>query len=330
MQDLADILDFTEHPAGIFASSAGTKRKRKKRKKKKLPQFCYRVLTPMLLGFHCSTSSCSSGACGKQVLQAFTAALEATFVPVCVIADNWNDCAGGVISDRHPDEQCFMKQYVLRCSMWRQLGCHCGGPCRQGSGSVRIVLGVLCYPSGVSQLVLTSGGFRVDLSARGFRAHSTRIQYVPHISGVINWCFTEVVSAVVDQGHCGSCQAFAAIQAMVSKLVLTFGGLRGSVSVDRELHSFTGTYCCYGCDDGWSEGAHVHLSTDAGLTSSFYVPFVLCLTEETASMVCPIEKVANITGEFDWGGNSRWCAATFMWARIALSLSPWRGAEADG
>ena len=73
MQELTDILDFTEHPAGIFASSAGTKRKRKQRKKKKLPRG----------GFSCSTSSCSSGACGKQVLQAFTAALGGDLHP-CV------------------------------------------------------------------------------------------------------------------------------------------------------------------------------------------------------------------------------------------------------
>ena len=58
----------------------------------------------------------------------------------------------------------------------------------------------------------------------------------------------------------------------------------------------TDTCGCYGCDDGWTEGAYVHLSTDAGLAHSFYIPHVLCLTEETASMVCPTGKVANIIG----------------------------------
>ena len=36
-----------------------------------------RVLTPRWSGIHCSSSPCPSGACGKQVLQAFAAALEA-------------------------------------------------------------------------------------------------------------------------------------------------------------------------------------------------------------------------------------------------------------
>ena len=55
----------------------------------------------------------------------------------------------------------------------------------------------------------------------------------------VNWGVTVVGRAVVDQGHCGSCQVFAAIQAAVSQLVLTLGGLRGSLSLcsaDRELH----------------------------------------------------------------------------------------------
>ena len=77
----------------------------------------------------------------------------------------------------------------------------------------------------------------------------------------------------------------------VSQLVFASGGSLSSCTPS------TGTYgCCW--DGGWTEGAFVHLSTDAGLTSSFYISFVL--TEETASTVCPIEKVANITSEFDW------------------------------
>ena len=102
------------------------------------------------------------------------------------------------------------------------------------SKSVRIVLGVLGYPpqAVALQLVLPSGGFRVDLSAQ------------------------QITSCTPS----------------------------------------TGTFGCYGCDVGWTEGACVHLSTDAGLAISFYVPHVLCLTEETASVECPTEKVANIIG----------------------------------
>ena len=38
--------------------------------------------------------------------------------------------------------------------------------CGQESGSVRLVLGVLCFPGTLFQLVLTSGGHRVDPAAQ--------------------------------------------------------------------------------------------------------------------------------------------------------------------
>merc|ERR1711991_157609 len=61
----------------------------------------------------------------------------------------------------------------------------------------------------------------------------------------------------------------------------------------------TGTYGCYGCDGGWTEGAYDYLTTVAGLANSFYIPYEQSLTEETATIACPTEKVANITGEYE-------------------------------
>ena len=40
------------------------------------------------------------------------------------------------------------------------------------------------------------------------------------------WGVTEVVSAVMNQGQCGSCWAFSDTQAVESQLVLTSGGFR--------------------------------------------------------------------------------------------------------
>ena len=93
----------------------------------------------------------------------FVAALEATPVSMCVIAENWNDHTGGVTSDRHPEVLCLqgirmpvefvpsspVKQYVPRISSWLHLGCHCGGQCCHESGSSRILPDVLCDPGGV-------------------------------------------------------------------------------------------------------------------------------------------------------------------------------------
>ena len=56
-----------------------------------------------IFGYHYA-SSFPSGACGMPNLQAFVAALEATSVSVCMIAENWYGYTGGVTSDRHPEE----------------------------------------------------------------------------------------------------------------------------------------------------------------------------------------------------------------------------------
>ena len=123
-------------PRALFfpsASSSSVGKRKKKRKKRKLPrggprlQRAYAVVT----GLHCSTSSGSPGACVQLVLQAFAAALEATPIFVCVFADSWNFFAGGVMSDRRPEEQFIQGlrmpvafvpaspviQYVPRCSV---------------------------------------------------------------------------------------------------------------------------------------------------------------------------------------------------------------------
>ena len=123
--------------------------------------------------------------------------------------------------------------------------------------------------------------------------------YVPRISGGDYWCVTEVVSSVsvkvsTDRAgrsllprrwHCSWC-CLRVDSAWISLCAQQITSCTPS----------TGTFGCYGCDVGWTEWACVHLSTDAGLAISFYVPHVLCLTEETASVECPTEKVANITG----------------------------------
>ena len=49
---------------------------------------------------------------------------------------------------------------------WRLLGCQSGGQCHQVSQSVQIPLAFSVTQAVVSQLVLSSGGCRVDLSAQ--------------------------------------------------------------------------------------------------------------------------------------------------------------------
>ena len=100
-------------------------------------------------------------------------------------------------------------------------------------------------------------------------------QYIPRISWWLYWGVIQVVSAVKYQGQFGSCRALSATQAVLS-VGADFGWIPREALMSRT--SSTITHGSYGCDDGWTEGAYVHLSTDADLAISFYIPCALCLT----------------------------------------------------
>ena len=225
-------------PSIAPSSSHPVRRKRKKRRKKlprssslrgsRLPR-AYAKISVSINAF----SSCSSGACGKQVLQAFAAALEATPVSVCVAAEFWNDFTGGVLSDRHPEEQFFQDfkmpvdfvpspvfQYVPRFS---------GGV---NSGVSEVVSAVknqdlcgscspFCYPSGG-----IAAGADFGWTPRG--SHRS-VDLMNHFTcGTVrsthfSWCVFAgvkmVVSAVNHQRHKKSCSVFS-VQPVGLQLVL--------------------------------------------------------------------------------------------------------------
>jgi len=62
----------------------------------------------------------------------------------------------------------------------------------------------------------------------------------------------------------------------------------------------SGPYGCAGCNGGFTEGAYEYLKTGApGLANSFYIPYEQSMTEQTATMACPTEKVEQINGTFE-------------------------------
>jgi len=107
------------------------------------------------------------------------------------------------------------------------------------------------------------------------------------------------VTAIKNQGQCGSCWAFSATEAVESQLILGHGGEFDITLSPQQITSCTpdsGTYGCLGCNGGFTEGAYEYLKTVAGLANSFYIPYEQSLTESSATKTCPVLKVAEIDG----------------------------------
>jgi hypothetical protein len=116
----------------------------------------------------------------------------------------------------------------------------------------------------------------------------------------INWRDTEVVTAIKNQGQCGSCWAFSATEAIESQMILGTGGKPRITLSPQQIASCapsTGTYGCQGCNGGFTEGAYEYVKSAVGLANSFYIPYQQSLTETDATKACPTAKVAQIDGE---------------------------------
>jgi len=115
----------------------------------------------------------------------------------------------------------------------------------------------------------------------------------------INWRYTEAVTAIKNQGQCGSCWAFSATEAIESQMILSTGGKLSIALSPQQICSCTpstGQYGCQGCNGGFTEGAYEYLKSAPGLANAFFIPYGQSLTEESQTLTCPSEKVSSING----------------------------------
>lgn len=127
-------------------------------------------------------------------------------------------------------------------------------------------------------------------------------KYARRSPASINWRDTEAVTAIKNQGQCGSCWAFSATEAVESQLVLTTGrefALELSPQQITSCTPSTGSEGCDGCNGGFTEGAYDYLSTVAGLANSFYIPYQQSLTETTDTVACMTSQVEAINGTLE-------------------------------
>jgi len=118
----------------------------------------------------------------------------------------------------------------------------------------------------------------------------------------INWRYTEAVTAIKNQGQCGSCWAFSATEAIESQMILGTGGKLAIALSPQQIASCapsTGKYGCLGCQGGFTEGAYEYVQSAPGLANAFYIPYGQSLTQSDATLSCPTAKVNAIDGELE-------------------------------
>jgi len=124
----------------------------------------------------------------------------------------------------------------------------------------------------------------------------------PRTPAGIDWRLTTAVTAVKNQGQCGSCWAFSATEAVESQISLATGAYPRLGLSPQQITSCapsTGTYGCQGCNGGFTEGAYDYLKSAPGLANDFFIPYGQSLTETTNTLACPTAKVEAINGPME-------------------------------
>ena len=135
---------------------------------------------------------------------------------------------------------------------------------------------------------------------KDFVPNAEVVDYPARTGKSVNWRYTEAVTAIKNQGQCGSCWAFSATEAVESAMILGTGGKLAVDLSPQQVASCTpatGQYGCQGCNGGFTEGAYEYLKSSPGLANSFFIPYGQSLVQNEPTLACPTTKVESIGGE---------------------------------
>lgn len=91
------------------------------------------------------------------------------------------------------------------------------------------------------------------------------------ILGDVDWVAAKMVTAVKDQGQCGSCWAFSAVAAIESAVLINDSPEQ--LFSEQQLVDCSGAYGNEGCDGGWMDAAFEYV-IDNGIATSAQYPYV--------------------------------------------------------
>ena len=119
-----------------------------------------------------------------------------------------------------------------------------------------------------------------------------------HLPKEVDWRTKHVVSAVKDQGHCGSCWAFAAT-AVIESHVAIASGLLFDLSPEQIAMCSPNPESCGGtggCNGATSEIAFEYVSNSDGIREEFQYPYTSYYGENYACAMPAAASVATING----------------------------------
>eukprot|EP00771_Trimastix_marina_P003008 gnl/Trimastix_PCT/419.p2 GENE.gnl/Trimastix_PCT/419~~gnl/Trimastix_PCT/419.p2 ORF type:complete len:316 (-),score=102.90 gnl/Trimastix_PCT/419:85-1032(-) len=80
--------------------------------------------------------------------------------------------------------------------------------------------------------------------------------------------WSECIGPILDQGHCGSCWAFGAIETFQDRICIFSNGTRKVVLSEQDLTSCH--YGCMGCRGGWIDSAYSYLKEKGAVSEKCY------------------------------------------------------------
>jgi len=156
------------------------------------------------------------------------------------------------------------------------------------------------HPSEVHQRGYKAPGFGVLPTPTLYQSGKLHSRANP---SSINWRETEAVTAIKNQGQCGSCWAFGSVSAIESQLILSSGAHFAVELSPQQVASCTSPaspFGCFGCFGGFPEGAYMYAQSVAGITNSFFMPYEQPLVPGGSSRTVPCNKeaVEDINGTY--------------------------------
>ncbi|KAE8665947.1 FH interacting protein 1 [Hibiscus syriacus] len=108
------------------------------------------------------------------------------------------------------------------------------------------------------------------------------------------WPQCSTIGIILDQGHCGSCWAFGAVQALSDRFCVHFG-LNVSLSVN-DLLACCGSDCGDGCGGGYPFYAWQYLIGSGVVTEEVFIFASIIFLEKVCSLDLFVSGVCNVLG----------------------------------